>query len=70
MSPKITNCMDFLKKVWSLIRHLAVAIQSILSLMNLLLWGLILYVGYRIYQDPLLIYQLPVIIVKAVSGAV
>jgi hypothetical protein len=60
--------MGFLGAIWNFISHLAGFIQSILSLLNLVLWLTIFYIGYRIYLDPPLIYQLPVIIVKTVSG--
>jgi ABC-type proline/glycine betaine transport system permease subunit len=60
--------MGFLRAIWTFFSQMAGFIQSILSLLNLFLWLTIFYVGYRIYLDPLLIYQLPVIIVKTVSG--
>lgn len=60
--------MDLLKSFFSFLRKMAVVIQTILSLMNLLLWATIAYVVYQIWQDPLSIYQIPVSVVKAVSG--
>lgn len=61
--------MDMLKMTFSFLRQMAVALQFILSLLNLLLWGTLVYLGYRISQDPTLIYQLPVLLVKAASGS-
>lgn len=60
--------MGLLKAIWTFLSQMAGFIQSILSLLNLFLWLAIFYIGYRIWQDPLLIYQLPTIVIKAIAG--
>lgn len=60
--------MGLLKAIWTFLSRMADFIQSILSLLNLFLWLTIFYVGYRVWQDPLLIYQLPTIVIKAIAG--